>query len=167
MAVLPPDRDRVGVETLRGERVGDRLAGDLEFAPVMVRGAGVVELRPEQHRQQLVAGRFTAGRFVAGQDEVHLETQPGPGGRRHPAVVRLGGADRDERLGVRVERGATQELELARLVAAAPEAAEVVTLHQQSRPAGKVGPTSSGVGSVASTARGGEAVTPNMLGNTW
>ena len=41
------------------------LAGDLELTPVSVGGARVVELRPEHHRQQLIAGRHVGALRLA------------------------------------------------------------------------------------------------------
>ena len=127
----PADRDRVRPQPVGGERVGDRLAGDLEFAPVMVRRTGEVELRTEQGRQQLVPRRRSARRLVARQHQVDLDAEPGAGRRRHPAVVRLRRTDGDERLGVGGHRRAAQELELACLVAPAAEPGQIVTFHPQ------------------------------------
>ena len=70
----------------------------------------------------------------------------GAGRRRHPAVVRLRGADGHERPGAGAERVAAQELQLAGLVAAHAETGQVVALDPQPLPARQPGPRSSGVG---------------------
>ena len=138
VAVLPPIGIECGAAPGRGQLVGELLAGDLQLAPVVRRAADVVQLGAEQLGEQLVAGRPV--RAVARQHEVHLQAEHGAGGRRHPAVVGLPGADRDERPGAGPQRLAAQELQLAGLVAAGAEPGEVVALDPQAGAAGQARP---------------------------
>ena len=77
--------------------VVERLASDLELAPVALLGTCVVEVGAEQRRQELVAGRDVGP--VTGEHEVDLETEHRPRRGGHPAMVRLGSTHRDERPG--------------------------------------------------------------------
>ena len=117
--------------------VGQRLAGDLELAPVALAGAGVVHLRAEQQRQQLVADRRR--RPVAGQHEMNVEPEHRSGGCGHAAMVGLRRAHRHERPCARGERRAAQELQLAGLVAAHAEPVRSSRLTHNRTPPGSSG----------------------------
>ncbi len=132
----PADRDRVGRQAVGGELGRQLLPGDLQLAPVVVGTTDEVQLGTEQRRQREVA--LESCRTIPREHEVDVETQPGTGGGGHPAVVRLRRADRDERPSARGNRLGTQELQLARLVAAGTEAGEVVALHPEAGTAGQL-----------------------------
>ena len=134
----PADRDRVRCRTVGGELISEGVGGDHQLTPVALGGAGVVQLGAEQDRQELVAGRALG--TLARQHEMHLDAEHGAGGRRQPAVVRLGGADGHERACAGDDRLAAQELQLADLVATHAEAGQVVALDPQPLPAGQFGP---------------------------
>ncbi len=129
IGVDPPIGIAYGAAPDAGQLVGERLAGDLEFAPVALLRSGEVQMGAEERRQQLVAG----GRLgaIARQHQVDLEPEHRAGGSRHPAVVRLRGTDGDQRARALGHRGAAEELELACLVPAHPEPGEVVALHPE------------------------------------
>ncbi len=129
------DRDRIRHQTVGNELIGDGLTGDFELTPVALFCAGEVQLRSEQHGQQLVAGGGVG--TIAGEHEVRLEPEASTSGCGHPTVVRLRGANRDQRTGAGRNGLAAEELELARLVPAAAETREVISLHPESTAAGK------------------------------
>ena len=135
----PADRDRERSRAVVLQLLRQRLACDLQLAPRALTGAGEVQLRAEQRRQQLVADRNVGP--IARQHEVHLQPEHGTGRRRHPAVVRLSGADRHERARSGGLRRAAQVLQLARLVAAHAEPGEVVALDPQPHATGQQRPT--------------------------
>ena len=90
-------------------------------------------LDAHQVEQQVVAagiGAVAAGHALL-DDEAALEALADRGGKCQAAVVRLRRADRDERVGSLGERVGDEELELARLIAAAGEAEQVVALEPQ------------------------------------
>ena len=138
VGVLPPIGIEYGAAPSAASASVSGIARRSQLAPVAVVGTRVVQLGAEQRRQQLVAGRRVGP--VARQHQMDLEPEHGAGGRGHPAVVRLRGADGHERAGAGRQRLAAQELELARLVAAHAEPGEVVALDPQPPSARQLGP---------------------------
>ena len=146
-AVLPP------IGMANGRRPAARsspASASLALSSSPSRRSPVVRLGPEQRRQELVACRPLGCR--AAEHEVDVQAEPRSGRRGHAAVVRLAGADGDQGVGTLGESHAAEMLELAGLVAAHPQARQVVALHPEPGTAGQQRPSSSGVGSVASAA---------------
>jgi hypothetical protein len=99
--------------------------------------SGVVHLSAEHQRQELVPRRLLSELgCVTGQDKVNFHPQPNSRCGSHPTVIRLSCADGDQRLSTPGHGVATQELQLASLVATATQAREVVTFDPNRRPIG-------------------------------
>ena len=87
--------------------------------------------RAEQPVEQEVALQRRVG-LARGEHEDAVESNGARGGGRHPRVVGLRRAARDDDVGSLREGVGHQELELARLVAAERESGEVVALDEDS-----------------------------------
>jgi len=118
--------------------------GDLGSQGAVQVGAGRHDrnrLDAEQAEQEVVAARMpvvAAGHSLLEQEPA-VQSFARRRGERQPAMIGLDRSDREQRIGALRQGVGDQELELARLVAAAGEASEIVALDVDVGPAQEPG----------------------------
>ncbi len=149
----PPDRNRIRAQRPRRRDCSVSASrADLQLAPVALGGAGEVQLGAEQHRQQLVAGdRRRAGRRTARGATSSPSRAPAAAVIRQwfdcaaPTVTRAPAPA--------ASASPQRNSSLRALLPPPPSPVRSSRLTHSLAPPSRVGPASSGVGSVASGAR--------------